>query len=325
MSGGAELRAELEAVRKGRGVQEPQVRIRLGPILRRLCGVGENTPPSQARRALVTYLVGAADELPDELRLATRVMFAIEEDFQHRFLRQRYDALAARWNCDFRTVQRRCDEALLLITDQLRNQVVPARSSTAEVFDINAWYIERLSTVLLLDRQHPEAFEERTIVATADGLQGIGVAFGLPRHPAETQTQLDVDLNILYGARAVSLRRLDGNLFVQNLVLPRPLRHNDRHTYARYIRVPERQLMTPRYVHLAVHRCDFFELRVKFAPQHGPRLVWVISKVPEIVYSQHRPGRMLLTPDPLGEVTVRFTDLQPGFGYGLAWLPADGV
>jgi len=320
MPSGGELRGELEAARKGRGVQEPDVRGRMGPVLRTLCGVGPGTPHSHARRALITYLGGASDALPDDLRLAARAMFGIEDGYRLRFLRQRYDVLAVRWNCDFRTVQRRCDEALALIADQFDQTGVPAASSTAEVFDAAAWYVERFGAVLLLDRR--EAIEERTIVSTVDGLSRVGIAFGLPRHPGERRPRLDVDLGILYGAEHDSVRRFGENLFVQYLILPRPLRHGERHTYARSIRIPDDQLMVPRYVHLAVHRCDTFELRVKFARDTRPDLVWVLSKVPEIVYADQRPGRDVVTPDPLGEVLVRFTDLQPGFGYGVAWLPA---
>ncbi len=322
MPSGGVLRDELEAVRKGRGVQEPDVRSRMGPTLRLLCGVGTSTPHSRARQALVAYLGGATEELPDELRLAANAMFAIDGSYRQRFLRQRYEVLARQWNCDFRTVQRRCDEAMTLIADQFDDRVVPAGPNASEVFDANAWYVERLNTVLLLDRPQPEAIEERTIVSTLDGLTRLGLAFGLPRHHAENRAVLDIDLDILYGAEVESVQRLTPTLFVQYLRLPQPLHHGQRHTYARSIRVPDGQLMVPRYVHLAVHRCDTFELRVKFVRKEPPELVWVLSKVPEFVYADQRPNHDVVAPDPLGEVLVRFADLQPGFGYGLAWRPA---
>ena len=326
MSSPGVLRSELEAVRKGRGVQEPQLRSRMGPLLRRLCGVDSNTPHSDARRALATFLTNASDGLPIELRLAAQAMFAVDDRYTHRFLRQRYEALAVVWNCDFRTVQRRCNEALNLMSDRFRqpDNTVPPASEKSDVFDAEAWYLERFSAVVLLNKEQPEAIEERTLVATMDGLSRFGVAFGVPRHPQENRPQLGLDLDILYGARLDSIQRPSDNLFVQYLTLPRSLRYGERHTYVRTVRIPAGQLMVPRYVHLPLRRCDLLELRIKFRPDALPRVIWLVSRVPEMVYTNQRPGKERIEPDQLGEVYVRFSELQVGFGYGVAWLPADG-
>lgn len=267
--------------------------------------------------------------LPDELMLAARVMFAIEDGYQHRFLTQRYDALAAAWNCDFRTVQRRCDEALGLICQRLdepvAGKVQPVHTTpvTAEAFDQNAWYLERVSAVLLLNRERPAVIDVRTVVSTSDGLAGIALPFGVPRHPKEGRPRLGIDVEMLYGARLDSVHPVGDNLVIHRLVLPRPLERGERHSFARVLRIPQGQLMTPRYIHLAVHRCDRFELRVKFSDARPPRVVWLVSGMPEMVYANHRPGRDRVKPDALGEVHVTFTDLQRGLGYGLGWLPAD--
>jgi len=295
----------------------------MGPTLRRLCGVGASTPHSDARRALLEAISDASEALPADLRLAAAVMFAIDEDHRHRFLRQRYESLAQRWNCDFRTVQRRCNEALDLLGDQFKDRAGPSRQSgnSADVFDADAWYVERIRVVLLLNRERPLAVEERTLVSTTDGLTRLGVAVGLPRHPHEERDDLGVETEVLYGAEMESVLHSSESMFVQYLRLPRPLAHGERHTYARSIRIPAGQLMVPRYVHLPVHRCDEFDLRVKFHPKAQPPAVWLIDKVPEMVFTSGRPGPNRLEPDPLGEVHVQFTDLQLGFGYGVAWLP----
>lgn len=319
------LREELEALRKGRGLQEPQIRDRMGPAVRQLCGISAGTLHSDARRALLSVLNDAAESLPSALRLAATVMFAIDEDHQHRFLRQRYESLALLWNCDFRTVQRRGDEALALLGSWLAERAGPARGTEnhTNVFDTDAWYLERVAVVLLLNRDRPQAIEERTLVSTIDGLARLGVAVALPRHPDEERPELDVETEVLYGAEPESALHPSENLFVHYLRLPRPLLHGERHTYARSITIPPGQRMVPRYVHLPVHRCDELDLRVKFDPDSMPLAVWLIAKVPEMVYTNHRPGTDRLEPDALGEVHARFTELQLGFGYGIAWLPSD--
>lgn len=324
MSSERVLRAELEALRKGRGLQEPQVRDRAGPAIRRLCGIGPSTPHSDARRALIEMIADASETLPADLRLAAAVMFAIDDDHQHRFLRQRYESLAQRWNCDFRTVQRRCGEALDLLVDLLEGRAGPSRqagANSAEVFEADAWYLERIKVVLLLNRERPQAIEERTLVSTTEGLARLGVALGVPRHPREERPHLNVETDMLYGAEVESVLHPSETIFVQHLRLPRPLTYGERHTYARSMSIPSGQLMVPRYVHLPVHRCDEFDLRVKFSREAPPQTVWLIAKVPEMVFTSGRPGPELLEPDALGEVHVRFTDLQLGFGYGVAWTP----
>lgn len=326
MSPSPTLREELEAVRKGRGVQEPQTRNRMGPRLRRQCHVDSSTTHSDARQALIALLRKATDRLPVELQLAANAMFAIDDRYLQRFLRQRYEALAALWNCDFRTVQRRCDEALDLITDYLdqHEEGHTLAVGKSDVFDAESWYLERLGALLLLNRHSPEAIEERTLVASVDGLTQLEVAFGVPRHPQESRPELDLDMDILYGARLDSVHRPGDNMFVSRLILPRPLRYGERHTYVRTVRIPAGQLMVPRYVHLPLRRCDLLELRVKFRLDALPRAVWLVSRQPEMVYTNQRLGDERIQPDAIGEVYVRFTDLQVGFGYGVAWLPADG-
>lgn len=232
MSSERVLRDELEALRKGRGLQEPQIRDRVGPTVRRLCGVGAATLHGDARRALLALLTNASEALPADLHLAATVMFAIDEDYRHRFLRHRYEALAQRWNCDFRTVQRRCDEALRLLSDQLKDRAGPSREGgdSNDAFDTTAWYLERISVALLLDRGRPQAIEERTVVSTMDGLSRLGVLFGLPRHPDEAKPDLDAELEVLYGAALETTLHPSENLFVQYLRLPRPLSQGEKHT-----------------------------------------------------------------------------------------------
>jgi hypothetical protein len=320
-----QLREELETLRKGRGVQEPQLRSRMGPLLRHSSGVDAHTTHGDARRALTALLVRAADALPGDLRLAAHAMFAIDDNYSHRFLRQRYEVLARLWNCDFRTVQRRCDEALDFVVDQLSvaSKLPSPVPEDSDAKAADSWYLERFSAVLLLNREQPQAIEERTLVATIDGLSQLDVAFGVPRHPRENRSQLAVDMEVLYGAQLVSIRRPGENYFVQYLALPRPLRTGERHTYARSVKIPPGQLMVPRYVHLPIHRCDLLELRVKFPLDALPRAVWLVSRLPELALASLRPGPHRIEPDSLGEVYVRFTDLRLGLGYGVAWLPAE--
>jgi hypothetical protein len=295
----------------------------MGPAVRRLCRIGATTPHSDARRALLEVLDDASKALPVDLQLAAAVMFAIDDDHRYRFLRQRYESLAQRWNCDFRTVQRRCDEALDLLSEQFGNRADPSGQTgdTAKVFDADAWYLQRVSVVLLLNRERPQAIEERTLVATTDGLTKLGVAVGLPRHPHEERQRLDVEIEMLYGAEMESVQHPSDSMFVQYLRLPRPLSHGERHTYARFINIPRGQLMVPRYIHLAVHRCDELDVRVKFHPKALPHAVWLVDRVPEVVFTNGHPGPERVQPDLLGEVHARFVDLQLGFGYGVAWLP----
>jgi len=183
----------------------------------------------------------------------------------------------------------------------------------------DGWFIESFTALLRLDTAPVEAEERRLIVATVNGLTELGTSVSIPRHPEDPSADHGLDSELLYGG-SLELREQPYETYFRNvIVLPRSLGYGERHEYALRLRIPSTQRMAPHYVHVPHRRSDHFDLRVRFAPDHPPKAVWVLRAVPTAVIYQSTPTAETMVPDRFGEVHVSFRDLKLGFGYGLCW------
>jgi hypothetical protein len=320
------LYTELGALRKGWGLRRPTIRDRIGPELRKLCGVDETTTHSAARRRVMSMLVRAFGLLPDEFALAARVMMAMEPDYDGQTLAHRQERLAAVWNVDPVTVRRRCNLALQLTSAHLAEHgaelVADAfEQEERESFQPNEWYTTTLLTTLRLDKPTPEAVEVRKIVSMKEGLARVALGFALPRPRSESRPKMGLEVEMQFGGELESNSQPSAEFFVQYVRLPRPLAKGEQHTFGKIVRIPPGQLMAPYFVSRPLHRVDRFELRVKFDPARLPRAVWRISGVPYHLSEADGPGKDTVGLDSIGEVAVTFERLRPNFGYGVRWLP----
>ena len=74
------LAEEIKAIRRGGGLHHRTVGDRVGPELRRACGITESDTLSVVRTKLIDRLDRAADELPDELAVAVRAALGIQPE-----------------------------------------------------------------------------------------------------------------------------------------------------------------------------------------------------------------------------------------------------
>jgi hypothetical protein len=318
------LYTELGALRKGWGLRRPSVRDRIGPELRKLCGIDETTTHSAARDRVTTLLVRAFGALPDEYARAARVMMAIEPDYIDQTLTQRQERLAGAWNVDPMTVRRRCNLALQLTSAHLAEhggELVADQFDEEDSFRPNEWYTLTTSTTLRLDKPTPEATEVRKIVSLKEGLSRIALGLGLPRPRSESRPKMGLEVEMEFGGALESNRQPSAEYFVHYIRFPRPLAKGEEHTFGKIVRIPPGQLMAPHFVSRPLHRVDRFELRVKFDPARLPRVVWRISGIPYHVSEADGPGRDVIELDSLGEISVAFDRLKTSFAYGVRWLP----
>jgi transcriptional regulator with XRE-family HTH domain len=183
----------------------------------------------------------------------------------------------------------------------------------------DSWYIESFTALLRLDAEPVEAIEQRTVVATVDGLSELATSVSVPRHPDDACSAHRLDAELLHGG-SLELREQPYESYFRNvIVLPAPLRAGERHEYALRLRIPRGQPMASHYVHVPFRRSDYFELRVRFSVDRLPRSVWVLSGAPTAVIYERSPASQTLSPDRFGEIHVRFRDLRLGLGYGVCW------
>lgn len=319
-----QLYTELAALRKGWGLRRPNVRDRIGPELRKLCGVDETTTHSAARAIVATLLTRTFGGLPDDFALAARVMMAMEPEYPDPTLTLRQQRLAQVWNVDPMTVRRRCDLALQQASAHLAehgSELAAVHFDEDDAFKPNEWYTATTSTTLRLDKPNPEATEVRKIVSLKEGLARVVLGFGLPRPRSESRSRMGLEVEMEFGGELESNRQPSAEYFVQYIRFPHPLANGEEHTFGRTLRIPPGQLMAPHFVVRPLHRVDHFELRVKFNQRRLPRIVWRVSGIPYNVSEADGPSRDTLELDSLGEMVVEFTRLKPSFGYGIRWLP----
>jgi hypothetical protein len=311
----ADLLGELRRLRKGRAVHSPRVHELAGPALRELCGVGRADGPAEVRRKLVERLTSLAAGLPEDLRLALLVAFALHPRAEHPLLKQRLGWLAGQLVRDERTARRRVEDACLRVAELADRPSGSARSAGGDPAG-DGWYLALFAALVRLDTPTPQVRERRRIVATRNGLTRIVPSISLPRCGGRAH---ELDAKVLQGGRLVRRRRPSASLFQFVIELPSPLHTGETHEYGLLLQVPPGQPMVPHYVLVPHRRCDEFLLRVRFAPNRMPSAVWRVDAAPIRVVDDETPPAKTLVPDTAGEVHARFADLVQGRGYGIQW------
>lgn len=309
-----DLLGELRSLRRGRGVHAPHLAAALGARLRAVCGVVDGDDPAAVRRKVIDRLDELSRMLPADLRVAAAAALGLRPETDHAFLSQRIQWLAEHLDREERTARRRVDSALIALAEAAARRGHPAAQACAP----DGCYVEKLSSVVLLDRETPRAIERRRIVALRDGTDRITAAISLPRDPADRPGSHDLIAEVLYGGTLVAKNHRTESEFAFELRFPRPLAAGDRHEYAIDFRLPAGQRMRTHYVYTSPRRCDIFDLRVRFADRQ-PELAWSVPGVFNRALDDGQPCGELLSPDGAGEIRVLFRELTPGYCYGLQW------
>jgi hypothetical protein len=294
---------ELKTLRRGRGLQTPRLAEQVGPLLRALCGLSEKEPSATIREKLTDRLRILAERLPGDLRLAVTIALALHPDTQQQFLSQRIQFLADLQRRDVRTIRRRMDEGFELLAELAAQPAEPPGE------DGRGWRVDQTDMVLRMDKPAPERFERRKIVAESEGLDRISEIVTLIGDKVDT-----LDAEPYFGATLLRVDRRSNNRFEWELGLPKPLHPGDRHEYGMVLHVPIRTecLFVPD------QRCTEFTLRVRFAPDRLPAMVWRVADAVPGAEAEPAPESSLPV-DGAGEVTETFRVPKPGYGYGIRW------
>jgi hypothetical protein len=306
---------ELVRLRRGSALQESGLVARVGPHLSAASGILHSDSDRAVRDKVADLIRRLTEDFPPHLVQALRVALAIDEGVRYPRLEEREESLANMQHVSLRTARRRVGDATARLAEAIRENNRRHRPDDPE----QGWYVSRLRALLCLDGPVAELIEERSIVATQDNLALIATRFDLP--PPEPGAGPDRELltDILHGARLLDVERSGGSHFRQLLALPGGVRQGQERTYVIRHQIPPGQPMAPRYAFAPLMPCLSFELRVRFDPDRLPQTVWLLDRVPPRLLDDKRPGPVLLTPDQAGDLSLEFSDLVQGYGYGLAW------
>jgi hypothetical protein len=311
-----DLYQELARLRRGRGLQEPRPAERLGPLLRRLCGVAPGDPDGVARRRAEALLTELAADLPDDLRVAAELSLALDGRPAAR-LTQRTEALARELRCSGRTARRRMDEAAHLIARAALSRPGPEDAGDPG----SGWRVREFTGSRRLDTETPELYETRTVQAERT-LDALTIRLDLPPRPEADGPALPLMIDALYGVR---LAEVDGGPEGRNyrlaVALPRTLRPDEQLEFCLHYRVPPGQPIRNHCAIVPLDPCDQGRIRVRFDPADPPAQVWRLSAITprQMDRATMVPGPDRLDPDGAGEVGVSFRGLRQGHGYGIAW------
>ena len=313
---------ELSRLRRGRGIMATDLQERVGPSLRALAGIDPVASQEEARRRLLAFLDGLARNLPEDLGLALSAALALHDDVRHRFLDERMRWLATRLERDVRTARRRVDEAI-----RFAEASAGAQASGANAYMPGRWYLARLRTLLRLDGEQPTAIEERTVVANVAGLTEFVISTSIPR-PAITKPHnsgLDgahkqrLEFSVIYGGSLAHCEQPSTSYFRYFIQFPHPLDRGEAHEVGVAITFPGDQPFNPRYTFQPLHRCDEFDLRVRFGSDTRPACVWNMVGLPRGMVDNFTEPDALVRPDAAGDIHLLYEYLRIGLAYGARW------
>lgn len=183
----------------------------------------------------------------------------------------------------------------------------------------DGWFVRSLVTLLRLDTATPTALEERTVVATQDGIGEIATSMSVPRHLDDKSLAHGLVVDLLSGGRLEMRDQPYESNFRHVVALAAPLAAGQEHEYRLSIQIPLGQLMENHSIHIPLQRSDVFKLTVRFALERLPADIWVLPGVPPAVLRDVEPRGHTIQADKVGEVTIEFRDLMQGRAYGLKW------
>jgi hypothetical protein len=303
---------EIKSVRRGRGLHHRGIVDRVGPELRRACGIEPGDTTSVVRAKLIEKLGRTADTLPEELALSARAALGIHpETYELLQLQDRVDWLAHRLRRDVRTARRRVDEACGRLAELLGSSAPPPSTARRGA----GWYVSDFHAAVLLDGAEPITIERREIVAERDGLAEITLGWSVRADRSPTE----IDLRVVYGGTLAEPEEASGTRMRVLLRLPRTLRTSERHEYAVMTTTPTSLPMQKHYAYTPSTRCDRFHLRVRFDPATAPERIWRVTDAFHRDLDERTAEGEPLDLDPCGELEIDFDDLLPGHGYGIQW------
>jgi len=307
----AALVADLKALRKGLGVQDPRISAKIGPALRRVCGVPAADPPGVASKKVCARLEQLIDGLPEAQRGLARAAFGFDGTAKEHYT-ARLRAHGDRNERDVRTMQRWTDEIVDRIAELLDTDEPPPRWAESP------WHTASLRVSLILDQPEVEVLEIRRIVSHRPGLAEIEHSMTVAPINGVTRpldlTELGV--NIFNGGDVQPIRQVARNRIAFNLRLPRILDTHDEHEFTLRVRVPR---ISPFYVCTPTFPCDHFDLCARFGRDRVPDRIWRVDGEFAMEADDPLPARMGLTADSSGEVRAEFNHLEPAKSYGIGW------
>lgn len=304
---------ELKVLRKGYGLGATDLAHHVGPGLFALCGATADDATDELRDKLSTTLRELIDQLPDRVRPMMAMTFATHGNTGR--LTARVGAFAKAEGLTDRTVMRHIDATMKPLAE-LAARWKPGTTAAHGA----QWRITRLQVFLNFDLAIPEVLEIRQIEALRDEVTELDLEMTLtPLEGWRASTPLaHMGVDLFYGGKLTGSALKGANRVAFRLQLPRPLRRGEKHEYAIRISLPAERVLQPLYMCTPRHRCDWFDLHIRYREDDLPARLWRVPGLSPLQLDDAH-GRQPMSVDRFGEVRATFTDLEAHLSYGIGW------
>jgi hypothetical protein len=308
------LRKELQALCKGSAARKSTPR--LGPQLRRVCGITDRHQVGQIRQLLQETVQRLLDESAEQTTLFAA--FALLPELKADTLGGRLRKLAKDLHVSVRTLERHRELAI----DAFVAAAAAEARTTAQAGDVG-YVVDDFDGTLDLTGGLAKFIERRKIRMT----QRSDVVNCLCRPPKPEGTEgLGVKIVLVSGGVGIkSIHRAGGGTVGYSVQLPRTLERGEVHEFEVAKELPLGHPVDPHYVIKPMTPFEACSIGVVFDPGAQPARVWRVDGTPPMEVDVPPPDNELLVIDPSGRVRVSFRVIAQGRAYGIAWEPPPGA
>lgn len=300
-------------LRRGRGLYHAALADRLGPSLRRLCGIGSADAP--VREKVVERLLVCIARLPVDQGFVLGVSLGIEPQARTARFNDRVAWLAGHLERSISTALREIDKAELMLAEVIRVELERDRTPRGE--DRTGWFLHALDAVVdLTDPDTTTVYEKRHLVATRDDLSQVVAWCDLANHPGQSEPL--VQAAVPRGGLLLKIHRVTATRFDFHVGLPRTLHTGQSHWFELALTVP-RQVLRPHYVVTAELPLNRLALTVHFSPDRLPQWIRRVDGEPVRTLDATTSAASTLSTDRAGQVQLQFDHITPYLCFGCQW------
>jgi hypothetical protein len=310
---------EFTKLRQGPGVRHGSLRRRLGPQLLHLCGISDQDTQTLVRRKATRTIDHLIREYPSETKKILLAVLGMDTEASHATLDRRLAWLAVTLRWAQRTVRRRVDEALRMLSE---DAVAEARITAAAAR--LGYAVETLDVTVTIEGDRVAVVQRRLrIRAVHESLEVIHCKVGVPRPLSRQGEDPVLDIAVRGGRLEHYERRAgaEGDIIVYSVEPHHPIAKGETYDFCVSVTIPPEQPMAQHFVVTPRTAVGSVRIRVQFDPMKPPTGVWRVSHAFHREIDRIAPEDVMLQLDQSGAVGIVVHDFDgpSGLASGLAW------
>lgn len=312
----ADIDADLRHLRKGAGVNRPDLIVALGGHLRAVIGRLTDLEAPDARMRILAIFRTAAGAIAD-LEIRDMFLATMGVTDTRSLLTAREEALAKKYRCSAKTISRRAaqDGCPLVAEEMLRmsnseRQFVPG--------EVGGWVVDSMSSIAMLGRTRPKLVGSYHITSRADGLSQLVSRLSVPQ-PAGARLDVAPSVSAPAGGEIIAVERLTISTWQYRLRLNETLMRGDTADFSVAVTLPSISYMRPYNVLVPLRRHEHFKCVVDFGEDTEVEAAWVLNGLPPAAAEDDQWLGAVVDPRQQHVVEHDFFKVQAGCVYGLRW------